>query len=154
MTAANTQRQQPKEYIITAGDLDCIEQMLGRKSALVQAIRSRPHPAPQAPEPMLQDGDDPEEICKRKPICAHYPCGMEKADSYCGMKLRLTDVVSKEHDAAIERKAREQVLKEFQEFSDKETQTKGFHSGWILGMALDQKIESLRHHSEQQEQPR
>jgi hypothetical protein len=38
---------QQLEYIATSGDLDCIEKMLGRKSNLVQAIRSRPHtPAP------------------------------------------------------------------------------------------------------------
>jgi len=36
------------------------------------------------------------------------------------------------------------VLAAMQELSDLQTQTKGFHSGWMLGMALDQKIESLR----------
>jgi len=40
--------QPQREYIITEGDLNCIEQLLGRKSNLIQAIRTRPHtPAPE-----------------------------------------------------------------------------------------------------------
>lgn len=109
MTAANTpQQQHPKEYIITEEQLRTAVTLTdwNKISDLCSAIRSRPHPAPQAPVATL-------------PTCNYAACRIFEhcANAYDDNESPpCTKYQSKEHDAAIARKAREKVLDELLEY--------------------------------------
>lgn len=114
-----SKQQQPKEYIITEEELDhfvtcsskndCVDckysapEFQCTPRIMANKIRSRPHPAPQAPDFSHISEDRHGCLTCLNPGCPIW----QAADQNCWKS-------QKEHDAAIARKAREDVLDKIQ----------------------------------------
>ena len=104
-----SEHQQPKEYIITEPQLAAIEIVLKqagipmKRNVLLTEIRSRPHPAPEITHELRN-----ELLCE----------AITALNSESGFDYHVRDWLAI-HDAAIERKAREECIKHQRKIEDK-----------------------------------